>query len=625
MTSEKYFITIMKVILCMTIGCLFLPLVPVLPTSAELDPSWMIGINQAVAQKLKFGQEMIFTFGPYASIYTRAYHPATEYLELVGSAYLALLYAIALMGALRHSKIVVLAGIWLLLSGFTSSYDCLFFSYGLLVGIYAQKIIEDNANAPSKKLCNTLLLALLFSGFGLYPLIKGTLFAFYFSIAVLTFLFSCWRRQWGYAAIIPISIIVSTLIFWLYSGQRIQDLPDYFTSISYIIAGYTDAMSITGNEWEIISYAITSILLLFYLIRMGGINIPNLYLLLLFSLFLFINFKAGFVRHDLHSLMCGVAIMFAALLIANSFPRKGAYLLVLLATVTLFQTESSHKQSPLKSMLSQIVGTYSKTFEGAKLRMFNHEQLDSQFQSSLDSMAKIHPLPKLAGTTDIYPFDQMLLIASGNTWLPRPVLQSYSVYNPRLSNINSEFLQSPRSPDNIFFRVQSIDERYPSSDDGKSWLLLIKRYIPDSFAGDYLILKKRTGAFETLVATETLTSTQSLTSWVDLPKSNNKIFAKIEIEHTLIGKLKNLFFKTSPLGIAVRLQDGSIKYFRLIADIAKTEFLLSPFISNAKEFNLLYQDPSLLEKNEVLAVSIWVEGHAKDWKNTYKLTLESFK
>ena len=624
MAFEKYAPTILKVMLCITAACLFLPSLPVLPSSIDLDPSWMIGINQAVAQKLRFGQEMIFTFGPYASIYTRAYHPATEYLELIGSAYLALLYAIALMGVLKHSKLLVLLGIWLLLAGLTSSYDCLFFSYGLLAGIYAQKIIEGAAQSSSKNAFNALLLALLFSGFGLYPLIKGTLFAFYFSIATLTFLFSCWRRQWSYAVIIPLSILVSTLIFWLYSGQRIQDLPGYFTSISSIIAGYTDAMSIAGNEQEIISYAITSILLLLYLIRAGGINIQNLYLLLLFSLFLFINFKAGFVRHDLHSLMCGVAIVFAALLVANAFPKKGSYFLVALATVTLFQTESSHKQFPLKSMLSQIVGTHSKTFEGAKLRIFNHEQLDSQFRSGLDSTAKTHLLPKLIGSSDIYPFDQMLLIASGNTWLPRPVLQSYSVYNPKLSSINSEFLHSTRAPDNIFFRVQSIDERYPSSDDGKSWLPLINLYIPNGFAGDYLILKKRVGASETLVSTETLTSTQSLTSWVDLPKSNDKIFAKIEIEHTLLGKLKNLFFKTSPLGIAVRLQDGTIKYYRLIAEIAKSEFLLSPFIENAQEFNLLYQDPGLLKQNQVDAFSIWVEGDAKDWQKTYRLILESF-
>lgn len=616
---------VVQCLLVLTVFCLFLPLQPVMPTGIALDPSWMIGINQAVSQKMRFGQEMIFTFGPYASIYTRAYHPATEHLELFGSAYLAALYAIALIGALKQSNLITLLGVLLLLAGFTSSNDCLFFSYGLLVGIYVQKIILQDTKNRSGLFLNTAIFVLLFSGFGLYPLIKGTLFAFYFSIATLAFLFCCWRQKWALAAIIPTSIALSTLFFWTFAGQSIQDIPTYFFSISSIIAGYTDAMSITGNTWEIITYAFTSILLLLYLARTGGLNIHNLYLLILFSLFLFINFKAGFVRHDLHSLMCGVAIVYGVLLASNLLPAKKVLVLVMLALATLIQTEISHKQFNLTSIHSQITGTYSKALEGAKLRIFDHEQLDSQFKSGLESVAKIHTLPKLAGTSDIYPFDQMFLIASGNTWQPRPVLQSYSVYNPKLSNINSEFLQSTRSPDNIFFRVQSIDERYPSSDDGQSWLPLINRYIPNGFAGDYLILKKKSGSSGSLVATKTLTSSQSLTSWVDLPKSNDKIFAQIEIEHSLIGKLKNLFFKSSPLGIAVRLQDGTVKQYRLIADIARSQFLLSPLIENAQEFSLLYQDSALLDKNRVNAISVWVEGNPKDWRNTYKLTLESFR
>lgn len=621
MAHKNYIISIFKVMLCITAASLFLPTLPVYPTSNDLDPSWMIGINQAVAQKFKFGQEMIFTFGPYASIYTRAYHPATVNLELIGSAFLALLYAISLIGALKRSQPLILLGVCFLLAGFTSSYDCLFFSYGLLVGIYAQQIIDENEQTTSKKFIRTVLLALLFSGFGLYPLIKGTLFAFYFSIAALAVLYCCWQRKWVFAALIPISIVLSTMFFWTYAGQNIQDLPGYFSSISSIIAGYTDAMSISGNAWEILSYAITSVLLLLYIAWRGGVNFRNSYLLLLFSLFLFINFKAGFVRHDQHSLMCGVAIMFAALLTASLFPSKTATILATLAVITLIQTEISHKQFNLASVLSQVAGTYSKTLEGAQLRLADHNKLEAEFNANLQSIAKKHPLPIVNGKSDIYPFDQALLIASGNEWVSRPVLQSYSVYNPKLSSINSDFLQSTRAPDSIFFRVQSIDERYPSSDDGKSWLPLLANYTPSGFAGDYLILKKKVDGSANPKLINISTSTHELTSWISLPKSNDKIFAKIKVEHSILGKLKNLFFKTSPLGIAVRLQDGTVKYYRLIADIAKSEFLLSPLIQNAREFNSLYQDPASFNQSKVDAISIWVEGNAKDWQKTYEITL----
>jgi hypothetical protein len=130
---------------------------------------------------------------------------------------------------------------WLLLAGFTTTYDCLFFSYGLLVAVYCWQI---NSNTPIKDPGNSFfqlaMIGLLFTGFGLYPLIKGTLFAFYGAIACLTILFYAWHRKWIYVVLIPLSMTLSMGIFWIYSGQNLQDLPGYYLSISSIISGYTD-------------------------------------------------------------------------------------------------------------------------------------------------------------------------------------------------------------------------------------------------------------------------------------------------------------------------------------------------------------------------------------------------
>ena len=56
-----------RLFLILTIACLFIPLNPAMPMEG-LDNSWMFGMNQAVAQKLAFGRDIIFTFGPYASV-----------------------------------------------------------------------------------------------------------------------------------------------------------------------------------------------------------------------------------------------------------------------------------------------------------------------------------------------------------------------------------------------------------------------------------------------------------------------------------------------------------------------------------------------------------------------------
>lgn len=617
-------INALKVILTITVFCVFLPLIPVMPSQAELDPSWVIGINQAVSQHMRFGKELIFTFGPYASIYTKGYHPATEHLELIGSLYLAILYSLALLGALRHANALVTAGMLLLLAGFTTSYDSLFFSYGLLTSIYALQIIsEEKTGYQNNHFKNVVSITLLFSGFGLYPLIKGTLFAFYLAIALVTVAYCLWRKKWLYAILIPSSAALCMMMFWIFSGQQLGDLVSYYSSISSIIAGYSDAMSSKGNGWEIVTYIFASTALCLYLLLKGGISVKNIYLFLIFSLFLFINFKAGFVRHDQHSLMCGIAVFFSALLIFNLFPSKLAIALTLLSGIVLLQTESSHKQVPFNSAYEQFKATYVRTWTGAQLRILHHDRIDVQFKESLETLAKIRSLPTLPGKSDIYPFDQAYLMASNNRWITRPIFQSYSVYNPKLSSLNEEFLKGPQAPDNIFFRMATIDGRLPSGDDGNSWPTLLNQYQLKDTQGSYLILKKIHEVPRPEKIATINTGIHPVNTWIELPISNGNLFANVDIKPSLLGRFKTLFFKSSELGIALRLEDGTIKQYRLIPGIAISNFLISPLIEETAEFGLLYSDPNALTTKRVKAISIWAEGNPRDWQKSYELTLKT--
>ncbi len=79
---------IWRLLIVVTAVCAFVPWLPVMP-QAGLDHSWVLGMNQAVAQGLVFGRDMIFTFGPYASIYTKSFHPATDHLMVAGHCFWA--------------------------------------------------------------------------------------------------------------------------------------------------------------------------------------------------------------------------------------------------------------------------------------------------------------------------------------------------------------------------------------------------------------------------------------------------------------------------------------------------------------------------------------------------------
>ena len=86
----------MTLLLLVTIVSVFVPLSPLMPWD-NLDGSWRFSLNQAFAQGLAFGDEIVFQLGPYASIWTTVYHPSTDFIMLLGSSYLALSYFIMLV------------------------------------------------------------------------------------------------------------------------------------------------------------------------------------------------------------------------------------------------------------------------------------------------------------------------------------------------------------------------------------------------------------------------------------------------------------------------------------------------------------------------------------------------
>ena len=80
------------------IGCAvaIMPFAPYFPGS-DLDSAWQFAVNAAVGQGLAFGRELVFTFGPYASLYTLNYHPATDGMAMAASLILAVALAAGLV------------------------------------------------------------------------------------------------------------------------------------------------------------------------------------------------------------------------------------------------------------------------------------------------------------------------------------------------------------------------------------------------------------------------------------------------------------------------------------------------------------------------------------------------
>jgi hypothetical protein len=577
-------------------------------------------MNVAASQHLAFGSDLLFTYGPYASIFTRTYHPFTDPFALYGSIYLAFTYAAVLIFITRKSAIL-----WLLVNiaafSFIKQYtDVLLSTYALIMGIYCYQIISISTDSKRGSAWLLVLTFILFSPFGLYPLIKGSIYVLCFAVALLSVGLLAYYKKWYLALSIPISIISSLVFFWTIAGQSISDLPNYFSSLGVIISGYSDAMSVTGNQYEILAYLFSSFFLIFVLLRKKGINIGAIYLGVVFSLYLFISFKGGFIRHDRHAVYGVSALYFAAVIFFVVFPSYKALIALLLACLTFIYIDSHYDNSLYLRRFAPVSETYEWGIYGVKNRLFNESQFLENYKKSVEVIKNEAHFPRLIGTVDTYPVDQSRVIASGYNWVPRPVFQSYAAYNPQLAKINNDHLLSNKAPDNIVFRIFTIDNRYPSLDDGLSWPTILSNYRFAGSQGEFIFLSKDQGRNAQPTMCSLSSNTFEFGQPISVPDNKGLIFVEIDVTPTLLGRLMNILFKTSTLHIQVLLENGQSKDYRMIPGMAKSGFILSPLVENTKDFETLISKKSSDTLTRVKAFTVAPVNQFWQWNQ--KFTIE---
>lgn len=611
--------TAVQALLVVTVFCVFVPLTPQMPSNS-LDGSWLFAVNEAVAKGARFGTDLVFTYGPYAAAGTGNYHPGTDQLMLAGSAFLALCYSL---------------GCWILMRGrpwpwvlfyslamaatLAFARDVLYLSMVLLMALATKRWVEA---APTERRSGPLaMVALLMSSFGLLPLVKGTFLAFGSAVCVVCVLYFLSIQKVRAAAICVVTPVISMPFFWLLAGQSVADLPAYLLSMLPIVSGYTEAMALPGRQSDFWNYLIAATALLLYLlIQKACAGRAKIFLLVLFALFLFIVFKSGFVRHDAHVFTAASGLLLAALLMACVVQTR--WMIPLSGLMILSFVNILHGYTPVvDTLLRAGHSTYASAWNGLSKRTADAGWPRKDFDAAVLTIKKSAAIALLPGTTDIYSFDQSQLIASGNTWNQRPVLQSYSAYTPELAEINRQHLLGPKAPDNILFRLQAIDLRFPTLDDGPSWPVLLAAYQPVDRINETVYLRRRPATAAQVTLVDLQTATHALGSPVPVPQNSQPLFVEMDIQRGWFGKLVALLFKPSRLEIQLELERGERKTFRLIAGMAQSPFLLSPLVEDSTEFGLLFSGGAHLQGKRVKSFSVQpVDGPSWFWNDTYVVT-----
>jgi hypothetical protein len=616
-TPKKIFLT--KVVHWLAAsGALIYALVQFFPGTAvsapTIDGSWMQALHVAFEQRWQFGRDIVFTYGPWGFL-CGGYYPPTFITSAIVWAILALVFWWAGWRVACHfSGNKFLSWLWLAgligvanISG-GQSFDVRGVAWVLLL-LFLHFFVEERPATARQVL---LAIAL-----GLLSLVKFTSLieaAIVVGAVAADNVFRQRRFPW-----IAVSFAGSILFFWVAAGQQLDLLRPFLLNSRQMTDGYAEAMQLGGTEIRDVIFFLFAAAMLVALTghaawrRLGRFGILPATAL---AAILFLTFEHGYVRCDnIHETTAALSLLVAALAcLAATWPvlqrgknRLRLAALLLVAGILFFSSFTLNRWFPQDGLLVQFVRTFSvqNIFVPVK-SLADTAQSQKTYDKNLAAIRKQFPIPPIEGEADIYPWNQMALFANGLNYHPRPVIQSYSAYTPELAELNAAWLRSDRAASNILFEILPVNSHFPSLDDGLSWPELLTRYDIADTNGEFLLLK-RSAAPRQFHLTPLKETTVQFGENILLPAATNApLWAEMEIDKSIPGKIVATFYKPPILRLMVSLRDGRQLYFRLVPGMARGGFILSPLIADKESFLSLASADGWreLSGSEVAAITI---------------------
>jgi hypothetical protein len=563
-----------------------------------VDDAWIQTLHMAFAERLQFGRDIVFTFGPWGFLYG-GYHPETYLISVVVWAVLAAVFWWAAWRVVTHFfKNPLVCWLWMMaFIGLASISPFL----NIDVRLTAWPLLLLLLHFSVEERPFTLTQAMLVISLALLSLIKHSIF----TIAVVTVLiiaadnvFRQRRFPW-----IVLAFAGGIFFFWVLAGQQLNLFGPFLRGASEIVSGYTEALMLwqPTDEADILRFwevAIAMCALVGYVVckqhRLFGL-LP----LLGFAFIVFAAFKHGYVRHDIHEIAATNLLLLAALLwlpVAwcivwqRSRWLIPAVLLPLIFATPLASLSLQRWQRLTGGGLFSVLGqqlTVQNLFAPAKIFLGFLEDRQHSFRSFNGYAASLRaafPNLEIHGSADVYALSQTLALPLGLTCRPRPIFQSYSAYTPKLAEMNAAHLRSDRAADHIFFDVWTIDGRFAAQDDSLSWPELLTRYDIKRMAGRYILMEKSVTPrhYELTPIAETVAK---FDEGIEVPSMiGGPIWVRIDIARSLWGNVMATLYRPPRVSLTVFTRSGRAYSGRLLPAEARAGFLLSPVVENRQSF-----------------------------------------
>lgn len=578
------------------------------------EDAWVLCLHAGFAQHLQFGQDIVFTYGPWGFL-GRGYYPATFWISMLCWLALSFVYIRAGWHVARFFTDSVWVA-WLWLTAFAAvatiplgnDFNDRVTAWAVLL-LFVHFFVEERAFSPLEA---ALAFTLAWLG-----LVKFTSFmegGFLVAVIGLDTVFRHRRFPW----IIPVWLS-GILFFWALAGQHLYLLWPFLKNSWDMAGGYTDAMNkgdlLTLDPFIYVFIGVGICVLgtrllppprrtkgMFFLAGMGGI--------------LFFAFKESYVRSDnWHAITAVTTLVLIALAcLAVVVKRKSTSLIITAAVIFCaslgFALSLPEHQKQQQGFFHQLARTFSRDSLMSPILCLTTQNMSESWESLLSRLRRQAPLPPVAGEVDLYSTGQDYLFASGLAYRPRPIIQSYSAYTPELARLNADWLRSGRAAPNLYFAIQPIDERIPSLDDGLSWPELLTLYdvigVSDKKHTYLRLLRSPTPRQYRIEPLQEMAVTCGKT--IILPLTNNLIWVEMEIKKTLAGDLVSFCYKPGALMVKLKLSDRTSRFCQIIPGMASAGFLLSPYISSNDDFvALACENQAVLARKKVVAITLYQE------------------
>ena len=559
-------------------------------------------IEYWVKNNLRFGIDVIQNVGPYGFImYPLTYTGILDFQKFLINITLTGLF-VYLMLSFASGKTKTINFLLYVLLALFAYQDTYFYLFFLMI-THSLLQIRKNVN-------NIVEDIFLISALVLLGLAKGTFFVLSMFLVFVLGATHILNREYVLAGYRVLIYTTSFMAFWIYSGQNLQNIPEFVEGIFSFSSGYNEAMQI----YETIKTTIFGVVLVLLMFALSAWRLLKKYqskfitantyaFFLVETAILYVLWKHAYVRADAHVIaLIYYAVIFSFISIwyfdvdfsfkdirQAKIKQRSEITIKAVATILVFSIAFvCFKSLKLFTLTNHLEGRSRELANKIGFIMHPRDYIDS-LQTKLSknvSMMQTENIYKITGIEKIAYLGMLpgFMVYNNFNYIPTPSTISFAAWNKAaLVNDFNFFAHAESRPKYVIFSAMTIDNRFSPQDDSLAKLELLNSYDPILTEKDNLLLIKKEAPMHYSFSKLSKQNVR-VGDWVVVPESNDPIWLMINFDKSIVSRIGGIVYKPAEYLFEYKTNEGQEHREKLIPKIAETGFLINPIISTNKEF-----------------------------------------